>query len=89
MKQITFTACEHLDFSDKYCAEKNLINLQGETKVCWNRSVIDSSYPALVQFCTKRGRMNSPEMCVCERTKMCNDYKDFKHKVDLITVNTK
>ena len=89
MKTIKFTACKYLDFSDHiYTAEKNLIQINGETKICWNRPVIDISYPSLVQFCTERGRMNSPEMCMCEENKRCSDYEDFEHEIDLNTIKS-
>ena len=84
MKTIEFNACKHLDYSDTYTAKKELISIGGETKVCWNRPVIDISYPALVQFCKLRGRMNNPEMCLCDRTKQCIDYEELKHKVELL-----
>lgn len=82
MKQeINFLACEHLDFSDNYSAKKEEISTKFGTKICWNRPVIDSTYPRLVQFCKKRGRLNSPEACLCESNKMCSDYKNFNHTV--------
>ena len=81
MKEIKFTACEHLDFSDNYTAKKEAISMQGTTKVCWDRPVIDDTYPRLVQFCKKRGRINNPEMCMCEQTKMCGDYSEMNHVV--------
>jgi len=83
MNKIKFTACKHLDFSDNYAAKKELIFTCGETKVCWDRPVSDDSYPRLVQFCKLRGRMrlNSPEMCICEKNKRCSDYEDFGHEV--------
>lgn len=80
-KEIEFTACEHLDFSDSYAAKKDAIVIGSETKICWNRPVIDSSYPSLVQFCKKRGRLNSPESCLSESCKMCSEYNDFSHIV--------
>lgn len=80
MKQeIKFLACEHLDFSDNYAAKKEPIATSEGTKLCWNRPVPDESYPALVQFCKKRGRMNYPTACLCERNQGCSDYKDFEH----------
>ena len=87
MASLKFTACKYLDFSDNYTAEKNLIQVEGEMKVCWNRPVIDDSFPQLVQFCKKRGRMNNPEMCVCVENQQCQDYEDVIHEVDLSTVN--
>lgn len=87
MKVIKFTACSHLDFSDNYAAKKNLISINGETKVCWNRPVLDPHDPSLVQFCKLRGRMNSPGECLCEISKGCSDYKEIQHNVDLTTVD--
>ena len=82
MKQeIKFNACEFLDFSDSYSAKKEPISSGGVTKICWDRPVIDSSYPALVQFCKKRGRLNNPECCLYDENKQCTDYKDVEHIV--------
>ena len=85
METIKFNACEHLDFSDNYSAKKDLISCNGLIKVCWNRPVPDNSYPALVQFCKKRGRLNSPYSCLCEPLKQCNDYNDIEHIVKIKT----
>ncbi len=74
-----FTACEQLDFSDNYTAKKQLL---ATDQVFWLRKVIDSSYPAMVQFCKKRGRQNGPKCCLCNEDAMCPDYKDFEHDVD-------
>ena len=79
-KKIKFTACKHLDFADNYSAKKALINNFG-TKVCWEREVVDVSYPKLVQFCKKSGRLNNPESCLREEDKMCSDYNEFEHTV--------
>ena len=77
METIKFTACEHLDFADNYTAKKVLFG----TKVCWERDVVDVSFPRLVQYCKKSGRLNTPESCLREADKMCSDYKEFKHTV--------
>ena len=76
-KKIKFTACEHLDFADNYTAKKVLFG----TKVCWEREVVDESFPRLVQFCEKSGRLNNPNCCLREADKMCSDYKEFEHNV--------
>ena len=76
-KKIKFTACEELDFADNYTAKKVLFN----TKVCWERDVVDVSFPRLVQYCKKSGRLNNPDSCLREADKMCSDYKEFKHTV--------
>jgi hypothetical protein len=78
-KEIKFHACEHLDFSDNYTANKEPIQIKGEIKLCWDRPVIDNSYPRLVQFCKKRGRMSNPELCTSEETKQCSDYNEIEH----------
>jgi len=80
-REIKFRACENLDFSDKYAAKKELISINGETKICWNRPVVDESFPRLVQFCKLRGRMNNPEMCLCEKNKGCSDYKETEFTI--------
>lgn len=80
-KEIKFNACEQLDFSDNYVAKKELILIGNTTKVCWDRPVIDDSYPRLVQFCKLRGRLNNPEACLCEEKKQCSDYINIEHIV--------
>ena len=77
METIKFTACEHLDFADNYVAKKVLFG----TKICWERDVVDGTFPRLVQFCKKSGRLNNPESCLREADKMCSDYKEFEHTV--------
>ena len=76
-KKIKFTACEHLDFADKYTAKKVLFG----TKVCWERKMVDVLFPRLVQYCKKSGRLNNPDCCLREADKMCSDYKEFEHNV--------
>jgi len=79
--KINFLGCKYLDFSDHYSAKKEAIFVRSETKICWNRPVMDSTYPSLVQFCKKRGRLSNPVACLCESDKMCFDYIDFNHTV--------
>jgi hypothetical protein len=83
METLTFNACKHLDFDDHYTAKKEPMQFNGEIKVRWNRPVIDETYPNLVQFCKKRGRLNKEYSCLCKDTAACNDYIDFKHTVTL------
>ena len=78
METVKFTACEHLDFDNNYTAKKVLIF---GTKVCWKRDVVDVSYPQLVQFCKKSGKLNNPGSCLREADKMCSDYEEFEHTV--------
>ena len=77
METKKFTACEELDFTDNYTAKKVLFG----TKVCWEREVVDVSFPRLVQYCKKYGTLNYPESCLKEADKMCSDYKEFEHTV--------
>ena len=79
-KEITFTACQDLDFDDCYDAKKVETT---NSKVCWERGV-EEDLPQLVQFCKKRGRLNSPNACLCEQNKKCSDYVEKEHKVTLI-----
>jgi len=75
-----FNACKYLDFSDNYIAKKQIL---GIGKVFWMRNVRDSTLPAMIQFCSKRGRLNDPEASLCEKHKLCSDYVDFKHVVNV------
>lgn len=79
--KLTFTGCEQLDFADNYTAKKEPIKIGIETKICWDRPVLDETYPALVQFCKLRGRINNPENCLCWETKQCGDYYEAEHEV--------
>lgn len=83
MSKVKFKACKYLDFSDNYAAKKELISNYGDTKVCWDRPVLDSSYPALVQFCKQCGRLNHPEACLREQDKHCSSYEEYEHEVTL------
>jgi len=80
--KIKFNACEHLDFGDNYAAKKDLIAL-GETKVFWMRPTVDPELPTMVQFCKKRGRLNSPEACTSARKAVCGEYYEVRHNVEV------
>ena len=81
MRQLTFKGCKYLDFSDHYAAKKEMIQTHEGVKVCWDRPVIDNSYPALVQFCKLRGRLNNPECCLDKEHKQCSDFEIQEHTV--------
>lgn len=83
---VTFTGCKHLDYSDNYTAKKNLIQLGGTTKLCWDRKEF-IGHVDLVQFCKLRGRLNSPEACHCEEMKMCSEYEDVEHSIPIETID--
>ena len=82
--EIKFKACEFLDFSDNYSAKKEAIHQKDGTKICWHRPAIDSTYPSLVQFCKKRGRLNSPEQCLSKPNAGCSDYNEVERTVEFI-----
>jgi len=76
-----FNACKYLDFSDNYTAKKQ-VTANGQ--VFWLRDVsYDPTLPAMVQFCSKRGRLNHPGACLCSGDKHCGDYVDFTHEVNV------
>lgn len=76
-----FTACEHLEFSNNYTAKKQVM---GNGKIFWLRDVShDPSLPAMVQFCSKYGRLNTPDQCCTKANAACSDYKDFEHDVSI------
>lgn len=78
--KVEFEACESLDFKPNYTAKRQML---AGGKLFWIRPVLDSSYPSMVQFCKKRGRQNSPTACLCEKDKMCNDYKTISHIIEV------
>jgi len=79
--ELTFTGCEHLDFSDNFTAKKEPIEIMGKTKIYWKRQVIDETDPSKVQFCKLRGRLNVPDACLFKMTKECSEYNEIEHKV--------
>lgn len=79
--EVRFTGCSHLDFSDDYHARKQIIGIDGG-KVFWFRDV-PSDCPAMVQFCKKRGRLNSPQSCLCKEKSACSDYDEIEHVVNV------
>lgn len=80
-KKIKFNACEHLDFDEKkYSISLAVISSGGMAKLVWERKSIDNELQ-LCQFCKLIGRLSSPEACLSEKYKMCNDYKEKKHIV--------
>lgn len=73
-----FVACKHLDYSDNYIAKKQIL---GTGKVFWLREAPYPDAPVMVNFCQKRGRLNSAESCHTPNKAMCSDYEDFEHVV--------
>lgn len=84
-KETKFNACKYLDFhTDFFKCEKTLMDFG---KVFWLRDVsYNQTMPSLVQFCSKRGRLNEPHACLCKENKRCGDYVDFEHTVE-VTIN--
>ena len=80
--KITFTGCKHLDFGDEYTCRKQIMGNAGEPTVFWMRDV-PSDLPSMVQFCKLRGRLNNPHACLTEETRMCPEYEEIKHTVEV------
>jgi len=77
-----FTACKFLDFETAFIFCKKQINDDG--KVYWLRDVsYGTSLPDKVQFCKKRGRLNSQEACLDVFSKHCSLYEEGKHDVSI------
>lgn len=77
--KIKFNGCAHLDFSDNYSAKKQILS---GGSVFWLRDV-SPELPSMVQFCSLRGRLNSPESCLCERSKQCSEFLSTEHVVEV------
>lgn len=84
---ISFKACEYLDFSDTYSAEKHLISVGGCPKAFWMRNV-EADLPSMVQFCKLRGRLNEPQACLDAGHAYCDKYNEVTHTLFLTTINT-
>lgn len=82
MAKIGFCACEHLDFSDNYAAEKRPIQLRKETKAFWLKPVTGSQ-PEKVQYCKKLGQLNNPEACTSGMEAMCGEYREIMHVAEV------
>jgi len=78
---VEFTACEHLDFEPNYGGCKRQMIAGG--KLFWMRPDYGIDNPRMVQFCKKRGRLNSPELCTKEANAQCSDYKEFNHVIEI------
>ena len=73
-------ACKHLDYDEnKYVSNCNISGL-GFDKFVWERKDIDGNLQ-LCQFCSKRGRLNSPEACTSKQHARCSDYDEAEIKV--------
>lgn len=82
IETVDFTACGFLDFDrSKYVPEvkMNLISSDGD-KVVWDRMNVDGRME-LVQFCTKRGRLNCADACLSKKRARCSDYNEKVHSV--------
>ena len=76
----TFTACKYLDYTTNYLADKKLL---GNGKVYWLRPAPYEGAPTMVQFCSLRGRLNTPEACHCAENARCNLYEEGEHAVNV------
>jgi len=77
--KVEFKACEHLDYEPNYGkCKRQLISCDG-TKLCWMRP----GGGGIVQFCKKRGRLNSPTSCLDITHAVCNDFNEITHEVDV------
>lgn len=81
--KITFTGCKHLDYRDEYTCRKQIMgNGVDGPIVFWMRDV-PLGLPAMVQFCKLRGRLNNPQACLTEATRMCPQYEEINHTVEV------
>lgn len=76
---LKFKGCEHLAYENNYSqCEK----VQIEDHACWERLFAEGEMPRFVQFCKKRGRLNSHNSCIGYCNRACGDYKETEHDVD-------
>lgn len=81
-ENIKFTACKYLMYKDlTHVIEKRAVLLD-EIKVYHHRPdsiAFDGNND--VQFCKKRGRLNSKIACLNHSLRVCQDYEDAQHVV--------
>lgn len=80
--EVRFSGCEFLDFETHYGGCKRQAIAIGQGSLCWKRHDPEGALK-LVQFCKKRGRMNSPEYCLSEQNKGCSDYHEIQHTIEV------
>ena len=69
------TACKYLDYDEnKYTRDCSISGL-GPDKFVWERKDYEGKL-MLCQFCSKRGRMNSPQACTTSGHAQCSDYEE-------------
>lgn len=78
---MVFTACKELDFEPHYTATRQAVRLD-EVKLFWRRDTAPNN-PIHVQFCKKRGRMNSMLACLSKERQGCSDYEEQEHSVEV------
>lgn len=82
-RKIDFTACEHLKFDDNYNGNgyiKKIVKVDGG-KICWLRVVgANNTSPAMVFFCSERGRINYTNGCISSDLTSCFMYKEYNFK---------
>jgi len=85
MSEIIFNGCINLDFSENYrpTCKRQLLAGKEKPSMFWMRPDIGIGAPQMVQFCKLRGRLNSPDACICEEKKMCSDYEEIEHVVNV------
>ena len=75
-----FLACKYLDYEPHYHPCKRQL-IGSEPKVFWFRS--HQTDNAMVQFCSRRGRLNHPESCLSKENAMCADYSEEMRTVQI------
>lgn len=96
MENQKFKGCRFLDFSDKVEGVIKVLDTRIDPFVYWDRTGYvnnifgkeDRQAPRKVQFCTKRGRLNSPIACVLsEGNKRCPDYDEIEYDISELILN--
>lgn len=71
--------CKHLTYDEtQYDDSCSVSGLSGDHAV-WERNGPNGFQ--LCQFCSLRGRLNSPEACTTEKYAQCNEFEEHEHTV--------
>ncbi|PHS35693.1 MAG: hypothetical protein COA82_03520 [Alkaliphilus sp.] len=76
-----FQACKYLDFKPSYANCKRQAVSNG--KLFWLRMNQPAGNPTMVQFCSKRGRLNTGGACLHEAAKLCSSYEQVEHIINV------
>lgn len=83
MKEVTFRCCKYLDHDESHYNQCKLKALPHNLGVYFERGEVwtEGGNPRDVQFCSRRGRLNSKFACMADAGGECGDYDEVERTV--------